>query len=88
MIVDFDCRGGKLVIELDGDPAIATTGHATNPQIVRIDVRICEEEEIAEISRRLGNLMTSLKSNAPVNILTPPHPIRVTMRMNLTPSER
>ena len=47
-----------LIDELrNGDPAIATSGHATNPQIVRIDVRICEEEEIAEISRRLSEIL-------------------------------
>ena len=55
--VKVDPATGKdaqwLIQELrNGDPAIATTGHATNPQIVKIDVRICEEEEIAEISRR------------------------------------
>ena len=34
-------------------PAIAVVGHARDPQIVRIDVRLLEDEEIMEISRRL-----------------------------------
>ena len=60
--VEVDPATGKdaqwLIDELrNGDPAIATSGHATNPQIVRIDVRICEEEEIAEISRRLSEIL-------------------------------
>ena len=60
--VKVDPATGKdaawLIQELrNGDPAIATTGHATNPQIVKIDVRICEEEEIAEISRRLNEIL-------------------------------
>ena len=60
--VEVDPATGKdaqwLIGELrNGDPAIATSGHATNPQIVRIDVRICEEEEIAEISRRLSEIL-------------------------------
>ena len=43
-----------LIGELrDGDPAIAVVGHARDPQIVRIDVRLLEDEEIMEISRRL-----------------------------------
>ena len=47
-----------LIQELrDGDRAIATTGKATNTQIVRVDVRLCEEEEIAEISRRLIEIL-------------------------------
>ena len=60
--VKVDPATGKdaawLIQELrNGDPAIATTRHATNPQIVKIDVRICEEEEIAEISRRLNEIL-------------------------------
>ena len=60
--VKVDPATGKdaqwLIQELrNGTPAIATTGHATNPQIVKIDVRICEEQEIAEISRRLSEIL-------------------------------
>ncbi len=47
-----------LIQELrNGDPAIATMGHGTDPQIVRIDVRLLEEDEIATIGRRLREIL-------------------------------
>ena len=47
-----------LIQELrDGDPAIATMSHPTDPQIIRMDVRLCEEDEIAQISHRLRNIL-------------------------------
>ena len=41
----------------DGDPAIATMGHPTDDRIVRIDVRLLEDEEIRIISDRLQELL-------------------------------
>ena len=60
--VKVDPATGKdaewLIEELrNGDPAIAVVGHAKDPQIVRIDVRLLEDEEIAEISRRLNEIL-------------------------------
>ena len=60
--VKVDPATGKnaewLIEELrNGDPAIAVMGHGTDPQKVRIDVRLCEESEIAEISRRLREIL-------------------------------
>jgi L-seryl-tRNA(Ser) seleniumtransferase len=60
--VKLDPSTGKdaewLIQELrNGEPAIATMGHGTDPQIVRIDVRLCEDDEIADISRRLHEIL-------------------------------
>ncbi len=41
----------------EGDPAIATMGHAEDDRIVRIDVRLLEDEEIRIIGERLGELL-------------------------------
>ena len=47
-----------LIQELrNGDPAIAVMGHGTDPQKVRIDVRLCEEDEIVEVARRLREIL-------------------------------
>ena len=50
--------GEWLIEELrNGAPAIAVMGHGSDPQKVRIDVRLCEESEIAEINRRLTEIL-------------------------------
>lgn len=41
----------------DGDPAIATMAHGTDPRIVRIDVRLLEDEEIQMVVDRLRELL-------------------------------
>ncbi len=47
-----------LIQELrDGDPAIATTGHQSDPQTVRIDVRLLEDDEIDSIASRLHEIL-------------------------------
>ena len=47
-----------LIQELrNGDPAIATMGHGTDPQIVRIDVRLLEDHEIKIIAERLREIL-------------------------------
>ena len=60
--VSVDPSTGKdaqwLIDELrNGDPAIATMAHGTDPQKIRIDVRLLEEDEIAEVSRRLNEIL-------------------------------
>lgn len=42
----------------DGDPAIATMSHHSDPNTIRIDVRLLEDSEITQIASRLSEIFT------------------------------
>lgn len=42
-----------------GDPPIATMSHASDPQVIRLDVRLCSDQEIDIISARVREALVS-----------------------------
>ncbi len=55
--------GADLLRELhDGEPAIAAMSHHSNPQTIRLDVRLLREDEIASIAGRLREILSARSS--------------------------
>ena len=55
---DSGMDGASLIAALrDGDPPIAVMAHSRDPQRIRIDVRLLEDDEVQTIARRLTEIL-------------------------------